>query len=836
MSSITGILNVDNTLTGVEDLYLDELDANTIILGGTDLQTTLTDLQDQITTGGGYFQIICEKQVAALSNAYFSFGANTNDGELFTYLPNSTCYGIALSAGGTITSPVDIDIIINGNTTTYSIPNGTASTFTNYNLNIAVSQGQTLRAKFGTNLGVGGSNFRITLFFRTSAVNGTNGTNGTNGQNVSFNTPTITTITPATAASISDTITTASGTQTHALNFNIPRGKNSSFQVGTISSVGTGSPTLDLSQSTNANGDNVYTMNFGLQQGIQGNQGAKGDKGDQGSQAQSTIDAIASAIAAAASAAAAGGFAAAAAGSAAAASASAATAAANGAQAGAQAGTEAAEEVVNDLDERVTALEGEVDNLNDKTFYISRNGTETNIAGSKTNITSTNGLETSTLIVNNVITANEGLSVLENSYFNGDILMGDNKKILTNIIRQRQYPAIGDMLIDATNINLGGINNNFIKLQSDNINITTNSGAGFTTFNCDLNDTDTQVVVEGSLEAKNLNITNNATINNDLLVEENLTAGTDGELNEHTFYGTFFTQKIEAIDNDNPLNIGEDTNEFQILANNITIGHLDVGETTTTINNKTISIGETLADTLVSIGGDNSKISCDGTTDTITLDTTNLTINATNINTDCAEINIGGTEINIGIIPLNNTCNLNPTILNISTDGTNAEPFTLNIGNEFCDIDMEANNLLISVNDITIDGDFTLGNALDLNTNVLIQNRNVNIATTQIGMTAPTLNLGTYNRTTTEVRGETIEILASETTSINGSNNLVLDATAIDIGNAGGDVNIIGSTIDIGTTGVLNTVNIGNNFSIVNISTNITGAINFGNFVNQIGF
>lgn len=772
MSSITGVVNVDNTLTGVEDLFLDELDANTILLGGTDLQTTLTELQNQITTGGGYFQILLERNGAATSTAYFSCGANAN-AALFTYLPNCVIYGIAISYTGTITSPVDVAVILNSTTYTYVVPNGTNGAYTNYNLNISVSQGTTLQAKFGTNLGVGGGNYRISLFCRTSAVNGTNGTDGTNGQNVSFYTPTITQIVPSDTAYVNDTITTttigAQTTQYHQLDFGIKRGRNATFQVGTISSVGTGSPTLDLSQSTNANGDYVYTMNFGLQQGVQGDKGDKGDKGDTGSQAQSTLDAIAAAISASASAAAAGGFAAAAASSSASASASAAAASVNGAQAGAQAGADAANAVLNELDARVTTLEGEVDTLNDKTLYISTNGTQTNIGGSKTNITSTNGLETSTLVANNVITANEGLSVLSDSYFNGSILMGDTQPILTNIIRQRQYPANGDILIDAININLGSSFNDTINLQGDNINIITNTGAGITNFSCAIVDTDTQVLVEGSLQAKNLLITNNTTINNNLIIDENLTAGTEGEFNEHILHGTTFIQKIEAINNALPLTIGEDTTYLELTSNNVGIGNINEGiESVTLINNKNISIGETLANSVVNIGGANSKITCDGTTDTITMDTN--------------EIIIDTTEFSI------------------------------------------------------INGDITLGNALDLNTNVSIQNRNVNIATTQIGMTAPTLNLGTYNRTTTQVRGETIEILASETTSINGSNNLEIDATHITMGNAGGDVTINGATIDIGTAGILNTINIGNDYSIMNINAGIGQYINIADFVNQLGF
>ena len=618
--SITGIVNVDNTITGVEDLYLDELDVNTIVLGGNDLQTTLTNLQNQITTGGGYFQVIGEAQSTASSSKNFSFGANTNDSELKVYLPNSTWYGVALSSGGVITSPVDIDIIINSVTYTYSIPNGSASTYTNYNLNTAVTQGQTLRAKFGTNLGTGGSNYRITLFFRTNAVNGTNGTNGTNGQNVSFNIPTITTITPATSASIDDTIVTASGTQTHSLNFNIPRGKNASFQVGTISSVGTASPTLDITHSTNGNGDNVYTMNFGLQQGIQGQKGDKGDKGDTGNQAQSTLDAIAAAAISV-------GAASAASASAAAAAASALTAAGAGAAAGAQAGAEAAEGVLAEQNVRITQLETDVDALQYKTNYISRNAGETTIGGSRTIVNSTYGLLTNTMEadsinVSNTINTND-LNVVGQSYFGDNITLADTIKLLTNNIFQRQYPASGDILIDATNLNIGD---------------TTNT----------INTTSTNYY------------------------------------SSHTVYD---------------------------------------------------------------------------------VDATDITLSS---DLDYSEI--------------------------------------------------------------------TIGSILDIESSATINTRTINIGTTQIGMTDPILNIGTYNRTTTQVRGETIEILASETTSINGSNNLEIDSTHIVMGNSGGDIVINGATIDIGTAGILNTINIGNDYSIVNINTGIGQYINIPEFINQLGY
>jgi hypothetical protein len=102
MSSITGIVNVDNTITGREDLYLDVLDANsidansidntTIVLNGSDLQTTLNNLQSQINNGGGYFVLTCEYNGNAVngssSSGFFSFGGNITTTALPIYLPN----------------------------------------------------------------------------------------------------------------------------------------------------------------------------------------------------------------------------------------------------------------------------------------------------------------------------------------------------------------------------------------------------------------------------------------------------------------------------------------------------------------------------------------------------------------------------------------------------------------------------------------------------------------------------------------------------------------------------------------------------------------------------
>jgi hypothetical protein len=52
----------------------------------------------------------------------------------------------------------------------------------------------------------------------------------------------------------------------------------------------------------------------------------------------------------------------------------------------------------------------------------------------------------------------------------------------------------------------------------------------------------------------------------------------------------------------------------------------------------------------------------------------------------------------------------------------------------------------------------------------------------------------------------------------------------------GGDISIQGSNIDIGTSGTLNYINIGNDYSIININSGVNQYINIDNFVNQLGY
>jgi hypothetical protein len=118
MSTLTGVTAIDNTLTGVEDLYLDELEVSdvtadnitstavsstslsstTISLGGNDLQTTLNNLQAQIiapSTGGGYFIVTAEYNGNWTQGGYFSF-AGVLQNNLPVSTPNCTLTGYSV--------------------------------------------------------------------------------------------------------------------------------------------------------------------------------------------------------------------------------------------------------------------------------------------------------------------------------------------------------------------------------------------------------------------------------------------------------------------------------------------------------------------------------------------------------------------------------------------------------------------------------------------------------------------------------------------------------------------------------------------------------------------
>ena len=132
--SITGVSIVDNSITGVENLFLDELDvnnveanniittavsSNTISLGGTDLQTTLTNLQTQInrTGGGGYFALCAEYAGNPVNQGRFSFGGsvNPNANLVRTTMPNCTLTAVRFELSSSLTTSGKTNIVVERN-------------------------------------------------------------------------------------------------------------------------------------------------------------------------------------------------------------------------------------------------------------------------------------------------------------------------------------------------------------------------------------------------------------------------------------------------------------------------------------------------------------------------------------------------------------------------------------------------------------------------------------------------------------------------------------------------------------------------------------------------
>lgn len=157
-------------------------------------------------------------------------------------------------------------------------------------------------------------------------------------------------------------------------------------------------------------------------------------------------------------------------------------------------------------------------------------------------------------------------------------------------------------------------------------------------------------------------------------------------------------------------------------------------------------------------------------------------------------------------------------------------------GNVLISGDLEINSNTLINGDLTASSnDILLGSTNDVNSTVEINNRNINIGTLQIGQTSPELNLGTYNRTTSKLRGDTIEINASDGVLIDTTNyNVEIQGNTIILGTTN-NISIQGSNIDIGTTGTFNNINIGNDYSIMNINSGINGYI-YMDYINQLGF
>lgn len=850
------MINCCQSLNGLE-----QIDADVIILDGNnveteldDLQTQINNLQTEITNGGGYFQVLLERNGAATATAYFSCGANA-DAALFTYLPNCVNYGIAISYTGTITSPVDVDVIINSTTYTYVVPNGTNGAYTNYNLNISVSQGQTLQAKFGTNLGAGGSNYRISLFCRTSAVN---------GQNVSFFTPDFTLLNANQNAFLTDTITTANNTQNHQLHFGIPRGRSVYAYLGSVSS---GTAAVSMNSETNTNGDEEITFNFVLQTGAQGSQGAKGDKGDDGN-----ADPIVLAVAAAAGAAAGGG---------AGAAAGAAAGSAAGSSAGASSGSSAATAQFNTLvDPRLQNVENKTYNIETPanvlalktiiggaTIELFPSGT-LNLGGAVFGGNNTNTINIDCddgMIVNSGSTqfTNE-VDMLDDLDVAGDLDVGGALNVIESItclsdITLNTFLAFNNgSVYDSATFQAvaaaapAGNNQGQLVLNSNIFTsyskkelfnnqqlaeypyITFKTDAGFSGFDygtifCDtLTAPNVNNGGDFTFACNQLTTTNNLVVNGDLQVigDFNLNNLT---LDNLTINNTLKTALINPLDDNVVMDIGNATAELNLTAQLLTA----IAETISIGANDNVNVVELVADSL-SIG---ENVNC-GIIDIGNNDTTETSINGLDLGVNTEIINLGQNATTTQITARADTIVIGDTtthgkttsidtqIIDIGINGSGAYPCEITIGSDTSTTDVYGDVITI--------GDPNSNNSTQILSDIC------NILTNGTSVRTNALDMGSNFTTTAKLTGQSITILGTATTTLRGDTiNIGNDNSTdtIQIGNSISYTEIEGSQINMGVGSVLNTINIGNAFSVVNIQGNANNAINVaGMFFNQIGF
>jgi len=168
--SVKGTTNVSTFITNT-------INASTITLGGTNLQTTLTGLRTNITSLQntfsslfGYFVLACEYEGNFLVNGWFSFGANIAGTTINpqVVLPTCTLIGYRIEADIAPTTATLINIFNQAPTVvlTITVPTTSAVVTNTSSVNIPFELGNTFRVRFGAT-GAGGVEWRASFIFST---------------------------------------------------------------------------------------------------------------------------------------------------------------------------------------------------------------------------------------------------------------------------------------------------------------------------------------------------------------------------------------------------------------------------------------------------------------------------------------------------------------------------------------------------------------------------------------------------------------------------------------------------------------------------------------------
>jgi len=238
------------------------------------LQGTTSNIQQQFNTissnisalqkGGGYFNYTFTYFGNFTALSYFNVGGITPWSTLSGFaasVPPSVLYGYYIQTQTNISAPTSMNIYNNGTAilSITTVSGTTQITNTSYNISLTNSTNP-LNVKFSSS-GGGGTNWAITLLFKSSGITGATGPAPTMAIGYTYSTGTTTAY-----ASIS-------GSNPYYLNLGIPS-YVPTFTVGYVNSVSnTGTPYVTVSG---------FVLNFGLVQGPTGPQGPQGNTGGTG--------------------------------------------------------------------------------------------------------------------------------------------------------------------------------------------------------------------------------------------------------------------------------------------------------------------------------------------------------------------------------------------------------------------------------------------------------------------------------------------------------------------------------------------------------------------------
>jgi hypothetical protein len=867
------MINCCQSLNGLE-----QIDADVVIVDNINVETEFASLQTQIdnlnvavSNGGGYFVLTCEFNGNSTNSGFFGFGSGINSSGLRVALPNCSCIGYRAQCTTAVATGGNIVFLRNGTAVNaLGIAYITGDTLVeNYTRNTPFVLGDTFAVRFNAAGGsMGGTLWRVNYIFQTNAVN---------GQNVSFLAPTFVSLQPNQTAYLTDTITTNDNTQTHQLEFGIPRGKST---TGSLGSVSNGTAAVSTTITTDANGNDNIAFNFVLQKGDKGDRGDKGDTGADGN--ADPVVLVVAAAAGAAAGGAAGGTAGGIAG------------AASGSSAGASSGSSAATNIFNSL------VDPRLQNVENKTYNII---SPINVLDLKTIIggTSIELYPTGTLYLGGQVFGSGNTTDNINMLCNGGLIVNSGSSQFVNLVEMlNDLNIAGDLDVEGqvnitenltclSDINLNtflifnngtaydtitfqsfpaisptGNNQGRLELTSNIFTmyaknemynnqqiaqypyLTFKTDAGFSGFDygniiCDT--TSAPAVNNGGnfiFNCNKLTTSNDLTITGDLEVLGNFNIE-DITIANLTIPNTLKVSLIKPLDDNIVIEMGNATSEINLLGASILLG-VDTETNVVGLSADSLSLGENSSCGIIDIGND--------TITETTIRGYNLGVNAEIINIGQAGtstfVSLRGEEIDIGDTDTN--------LIKIGRYNDFVSPIVVKMGNDTGETEIYGNPIKLTGQDITIGDPTTTGDTLDIVSQTInigqtppntattnIDTRHINIGINGSGAYPVDITIGS-DTSTTDIYGDIITIgdpnSQNSTQVLSDICNILTNGTsirtnALDMGSnytttanlTGQSITILGTntttlrgdTINIGNDSSTDTIQIGNPVSYTEI-------------------